>query len=95
MSQGTGVDESLFQGEPTAQPGDPGTIPYMSQGTGVDESQFQGGGGDVAPAVDSGTSFEVPSVDAGTAAAIGGLAGATLIIGAAAFVARRQRVGQA
>ena len=51
--------------------------------------------GDVAPAVDSGTSFELPSVDAGTAAAIGGVAGATLIIGAAAFAARRQRVGPA
>ena len=42
LSQGTGVDQSLFQGEPTAQPGDPGTIPYLSQGTGVDQSQFQG-----------------------------------------------------
>ena len=64
-----GVDQSLFQGEPTAQP--------------------------TAQPGDSGTSFELPSVfDAGTAAAIGGLAGATLIIGAA-FAVRRQRVGPA
>ena len=52
-----GVDESLFQGreQPTAQPGDPGTIPYLSHGQGVDESLFQGGAapsGDVAtPAI--------------------------------------------
>jgi hypothetical protein len=42
-----------------------------------------------APA-DSGTSFELPSVDTGTAAAIGALAGAGLIIVGAAFVARRR-----
>jgi hypothetical protein len=40
--------------------------------------------------VDSGTSLELPSVDAGTAAAIGGLAGAGLAIIGAAFVARRR-----
>ena len=39
---------------------------------------------------DSGTSFELPSVDTGTAAAIGALAGAGLIIVGAAFVARRR-----
>ena len=74
------------------QPGDPGPIPYLSHGEGVDQSLFQGE--PTAQPVDSGTSFELPSVDAGTAAAIGGLAGATLIIGAA-FAARRQRVGPA
>jgi hypothetical protein len=41
-------------------------------------------------AADSGTSFELPSVDTGTAAAIGALAGAGLIIVGAAFVARRR-----
>jgi hypothetical protein len=92
LSQGVGVDESLFQGEPTAQPGDAGTVPYLSQGVGVDESLFQGE--PTAQPADAGTSFELPSVDAGTAAAIGGLAGATLIIGAA-FAVRRQRVGPA
>jgi hypothetical protein len=90
LSHGEGVDQSLFQGEPTAQPGDPGTIPYLSHGAGVDQSLFQGE--PTAEPGDAGTSFELPSVDAGTAAAIGGLAGATLIIGAA-FAARRQRVG--
>ncbi len=40
--------------------------------------------------VDSGTSLELPSIDAGTAAAIGGLAGASLAIIGAAFVARRR-----
>ena len=46
-----------------------------------------------APAVpaDSSGSFELPSLDAGTAAAVGGLAGAGLLIVGAAFVARRQR----
>ena len=96
LSQGVGVDESLFQGEPTAQPmaqpGDAGTVPYLSQGVGVDESLFQGE--PTAQPADAGTTFELPSVDAGTAAAIGGLAGATLIIGAA-FAVRRQRVGPA
>ena len=46
-------------------------------------------------AVDSGSSLELPSVDSGTAAAIGGLAGAGLVIAAAAFAARRNRVGTA
>jgi hypothetical protein len=200
LSHGTGVDESLFQGEQTAQPGDPGTIPYLSHGTGVDENLYQGEAspsGDLAtpaihdeasatargigqtvpgadeagltargvdvhiataiqahdeattardlatpaihdeatpaargvdqivpgadeatlsargihtpavhdegtlvdrgiesPAVpaDSGTSLEMPSLDSGTAAAIGGLAGAGLLIVGAAFAARRQRV---
>ena len=40
--------------------------------------------------VDSGSSLELPSVDPGTAAAIGGLAGASLLIVGAAFVARRR-----
>lgn len=52
------------------------------------------GVGTPAP-VDSGTSFELPSVDPGTAAAIGGLAGAGLIIAAAGFAVRRNRVGPA
>ena len=45
-----------------------------------------------SPAVpaDSGTSFEMPALDSGTAAAIGGLAGAGLFIVGAAFVARRR-----
>ncbi|HEX3290403.1 MAG TPA: hypothetical protein VHR46_03345 [Gaiella sp.] len=44
---------------------------------------------------ESGTSFDLPSVDPGTAAAIGGLAGAGLIIAAAGFAVRRNRVGTA
>ena len=44
-----------------------------------------------AVVVDSGSAIEVPSLDSGTAAAIGGLAGAGLLIVGAAFVARRQR----
>ena len=45
-----------------------------------------------SPAVpaDSGTSFEMPALDSGAAAAIGGLAGAGLLIVGAAFVARRR-----
>ncbi len=45
-----------------------------------------------SPAVpaDSGTSLEMPALDSGTAAAIGGLAGAGLLIVGAAFVARRR-----
>jgi hypothetical protein len=39
---------------------------------------------------DSGTSFDLPSVDTGTAAAIGALAGAGLLIVGAAFAARRR-----
>ena len=39
---------------------------------------------------DSSTSFEMPALDSGTAAAIGGLAGAGLFIVGAAFVARRR-----
>ena len=44
-----------------------------------------------AVSVDSGTSFEMPSLDSGTAAAIGGLAGAGLLIVGAAFAVRRNR----
>ena len=44
-----------------------------------------------APA-DSGTAFELPSVDTGTAAVVGGLAGASLLILGGAFAVRRQRV---
>jgi hypothetical protein len=49
-----------------------------------------------APAapVDSGTSLDLPSVDAGTAAVIGGLAGAGLLIVGGTFAARR-RIGTA
>ncbi len=43
----------------------------------------------VVPA-DSGASWEMPAIDSGTAAAIGGLAGAGLVIVGAAFVARRR-----
>ena len=39
---------------------------------------------------DSGSSLELPSVDPGKAAAIGGLAGASLLIVGAAFAARRR-----
>ena len=46
-----------------------------------------------APATpSSGSSFEVPSLDAGTAAVVGGLAGASLLILGGAFAVRRQRV---
>ena len=74
------------------QPGDPGTIPYLSQGVGVDQSQFQGDPSTESEPVvaDSGSSLELPSVDPGTAAAIGGLAGASLLIVGAAFAARRR-----
>ena len=40
----------------------------------------------------SGSSFDLPSIDAGTAAVVGGLAGAGLLILGGAFAARRQRV---
>ena len=45
-----------------------------------------------APAapVDSGTGFEVPSLDSGAAAAVGAAAGAGLLILGAAFAARRR-----
>ena len=43
-----------------------------------------------APA--TGSSFDLPSIDAGTAAVVGGLAGAGLLILGGAFAARRQRV---
>ncbi len=39
---------------------------------------------------DSGTSFELPSVDAGTAAVVGGLAGAGLLVLGGAFAVRRR-----
>ena len=90
LMEGTGI--SGVTSVAAVQPGDAGTVPYLSQGVGVDESLFQGE--PTAQPADAGTSFELPSVDAGTAAAIGGLAGATLIIGAA-FAVRRQRVGPA
>jgi hypothetical protein len=46
-----------------------------------------------APATpSSGSSFDVPSLDAGTAAVVGGLAGASLLILGGAFAVRRQRV---
>jgi len=95
LSQGIGVDQSQFQGEAStaASQGEPGTIPYLSQGIGVDQSQFQGvtRGIESEPVVvDSGSSIEMPSVDPGTAAAIGGLAGASLLIVGAAFAVRRR-----
>jgi len=95
LSQGIGVDQSQFQGDAStaASQGEPGTIPYLSQGIGVDQSQFQGvtRGIESEPVVvDSGSSIEMPSVDPGTAAAIGGLAGASLLIVGAAFAARRR-----
>jgi hypothetical protein len=40
----------------------------------------------------SGSSFDLPSIDASTAAVVGGLAGAGLLILGGAFAARRQRV---
>jgi hypothetical protein len=60
-----------------------------------DEASLSARGIEGPVAVDSGTSFELPSVDPGTAAAIGGLAGAGLVIVAAGFAARRQRPGAA
>jgi len=58
-----------------------------------DEATLAARGIEGPVAVDSGTSFELPSVDAGTAGAIGALAGAGLVIVAAAFAVRRQRPG--
>ena len=60
-----------------------------------DEATLAARGVEVPAVADSGSSFELPSVDAGAAAAIGGLAGAGLLIAAAAFAARRNRVGTA
>jgi hypothetical protein len=60
-----------------------------------DEATLAARGIEAPVAADSGSSFELPSVDGGTAAAIGGLAGAGLLIAAAAFAARRNRVGTA
>ena len=95
LSQGIGVDQSQFQGDPstTGTQAEPATtIPYLSQGIGVDQSQFQGDPSTESEPVvaDSGSSLELPSVDPGTAAAIGGLAGASLLIVGAAFAARRR-----
>jgi len=95
LSQGVGVDQSQFQGDPSttgAQAEPATTIPYLSQGVGVDQSQFQGDPSTESEPVvaDSGSSLELPSVDPGTAAAIGGLAGASLLIVGAAFAARRR-----
>jgi hypothetical protein len=60
-----------------------------------DEATLVERGVQAAPAaVDSGTSIDLPSVDPGTAAVIGGLAGAGLLIVGGTFVARR-RVGTA
>ena len=60
-----------------------------------DEATLAARGVEVPVVADSGSSFELPSVDSGAAAAIGGLAGAGLLIAAAAFAARRNRVGTA
>ena len=60
-----------------------------------DEATLAARGVEVPVVADSGSSFELPSVDSGAAAAIGGLAGAGLLIGAAAFAVRRNRVGTA
>ncbi len=107
LSQGEGVDASQFGGTaPAAE--QPTVIPYVSQGEGVDVSQFGGvaatpapvhdeagltaRGIESAPVADSGSGFELPSVDPGTAAAVGGAAGgAALLIAAAAFAARGRR----
>jgi hypothetical protein len=56
-----------------------------------DEATLVDRGLQTAPvAVDSGTSLDLPNVDAGTAAVIGGLAGASLLIIGGTFVARRR-----
>jgi hypothetical protein len=60
-----------------------------------DEAGGTARGIEAPPVVDSGTGFELPTIDDGTAVAIGGLAGAGLLIAAAAFAARRQRPGAA
>ena len=60
-----------------------------------DEATLAARGVEGPVVADSGSSFELPSVDSGAAAAIGGLAGAGLLIAAAAFAARRNRVGTA
>ena len=58
-----------------------------------DEATLAARGVEGPVVADSGSSFELPSVDSGAAAAIGGFAGAGLLIAAAAFAARRNRVG--
>jgi hypothetical protein len=60
-----------------------------------DEATLVERGVQPAPAaVDSGTGLDLPSVDAGTAALVGGLAGAGLLIVGGAFATRR-RIGPA
>ena len=58
---------------------------------GHDEATLVDRGVESAPvAVDSGTGLELPSVDAGTAALVGGLAGAGLLLVGGTFAARRR-----
>ena len=84
LSQGIGVDQSQFQGEASTA----GTVATPAA---HDEASTAGDLAHAAgPAVDSGTGFEVPSLDSGAAAAVGGLAGASLLIVGAAFAARRR-----
>jgi hypothetical protein len=81
------------------------TVPGMDEATltarGIvtptvhDEAGATARGIETPVVVDSGTGFELPSIDDGTAAAIGGLAGAGMLIAAAAFAVRRQRPGAA
>ena len=85
LSQGIGVDQSQFQGEASTA----GTVATPAA---HDEASTAGDLAEAAGPVvaDSGSSLELPSVDPGTAAAIGGLAGASLLIVGAAFAARRR-----
>ena len=72
---------------------EPGTLPAVH-----DEATLVARGiepGTPAVAGDTGSGFELPSVDPGTAAAVtGGLAGAGLLIAAAAFATRRRQLAQ-
>ena len=81
-----------------------GTIPGADEATlasrgieqqptsvGHDEATLVDRGVESAPVtVDSGTGLELPSVDAGTAALVGGLAGAGLLLVGGTFAARRR-----
>jgi len=70
---------------------EPGPVPAVH-----DETTLTARGIDTGPALvaDTGSGFELPSVDDGTVATIaGGLAGAGLLIAAAAFATRRREPG--
>ena len=77
-----GADETTFAARGIEQQPTP---------VGHDEATLVDRGVESAPvAVDSGTGLELPSVDAGTAALVGGLAGAGLLLVGGTFAARRR-----